>query len=118
MFQGMIIKIFPDTDIEAYRRYIRECGYSSSVHKDYLKVGKPLNNRGLDPAKLGKILLKLRTYKRLDRQTVAKKIGVSEDAIYVWETGRRVPKDSHLTIYCDILGVDKKELMDNASKES
>lgn len=116
MYQGMKIKIFPDTDIEAYRRYIRDCGYSSSVHKEYIKVGKPLKVRALDGAKLGKILIKLRTYKRIDRPTIAKKIGVTEDAVYSWECGIRLPREAHLSKYCEILGVDKNELVESVAK--
>lgn len=116
MYQGMMIKTFPDTDVEAYRRYIKDCGYSSSVHKDYIKVGKPLKVNALDSGKLGKILKKVRTYKKLDRKTAAERIGISEDTIYKWELGMRTPNNENLTKYCEILGIDKIELMDNVSR--
>lgn len=117
MYQGMTIKIFPDTDVDAYRRYIKDCGYSSSVHKDYIKVGKPLRFNAIDSVKLGKILKKVRTYKRITRARLSELISVDEDTIYRWETGIRKPTLVNLTKCCEVLGIDREELIDKVSRQ-
>lgn len=117
MYQGMTIKIFPDTDVGAYRRYIKDCGYSSSVHKDYIKVGKPLRFNAVDAAKLGKILKKVRTYKRITREELSELIEVDENTIYRWETGTRKPTLANLSKCCEVLEIDREELIDKVSRQ-
>ena len=116
LYQGMIIKTFADTDIDAYRRAIKYCGFSSSVHDGYIKVGKPYVASAVNGNKLGKVLKKVRTYKRIDKRTLAEQIGVHEDTIYKWESGMRKPTDENLVKVCDILGIDVEELIDTVSK--
>lgn len=47
----------------------------------------------MDKIKMGKIIARLRTEKKMTQQQLAQEVGVSGSAIQMYESGQRVPKD-------------------------
>lgn len=59
-------------------------------------------------------LKKLREKAKLSAQDLAEKMGVSDQAVYYWETGRSQPKISDLPKIAEVLCVKKvKDILPN-----
>lgn len=60
--------------------------------------------------KLGQLLKDARNEKGMTQPELAKKLGVSKQAIFYWESGRRGMNVEHLFDYCNAIGTDVIEL--------
>lgn len=107
---GEKIKIFPDTDVAAYRRLIRELGFTSAAHKDYIEVKAIKKTNKYDAKKLGALIKRKRKVKNLTRKQLAEAIPVHYYTLGYWEAGTRRPYDYNLEILIDKLNIKKEEL--------
>lgn len=89
--EGMKIKIFPETNVESYVRFIREQGYKAEVYRDYIKVGKK-KKRFIDRTIVGTDIRKARKKKGITREQLAEAVGVSVTTVFSWEIGRTAPR--------------------------
>ena len=89
---GDVIKIFPDTDVDAYVRAIRDEGFYHTLKKDCIVVGKQF--KILTEKKYFMSVVKYaRVHKGLSRSELAKLCGVTEHTVFNWETGYTLPKN-------------------------
>ena len=106
MFQeGMIIKTFPDTDVHAYVRWIRENGFKADIYRDYIRVGKRRRN-DIDRNEMARLIRTSRKARKLTREELSIRLGVSVDSVYAWEKGERIPRLSTLKDMGDFFGWD------------
>lgn len=115
MNTGMKIKIFPDTDVEAYVRYIKEKGFNSTVYKDFILVEGSLKTEYIDKTALGNALIVARANRGISREEMSQAIGVSENAIFSWEIGRTIPRADNLKRFCEYAGINQKKLIEKVT---
>ena len=97
IFEGMKIKTYPDTDVEAYLRWIRDEGYNVSFRNSQIIVGEK-RRRENDLKDFSKIIRNCRTKSGLSREAFANKVGVTPETLFEWERGHRLPSKSHQRI--------------------
>ncbi len=109
LYENERIKVFPETDVEAYIRYFRNQGYTCHLEGDEIVIGKQIrltyNYQGL-----GSLIYKKRTEKDISRGYFAKMVEVNVDTVYKWEIGQRMPYDFNLQRIVKILGITEEEL--------
>ena len=110
LYEGEIIKIFPETDVAAYKNWIMRQGFDVIVRKDYIRVGRRTTYYKYDAKKLGELIFKKRRAKGLEIKDLAKKVGVKEDAAFSWEIGLTQPKPANLDKVEELLEITKEEL--------
>lgn len=103
------IKIFPDTDVDAYIRYFRNEGYSCKVEGNEIVIGKKIRLT-YGSTKLGKLIYNKRNEKKISRGEFAEKLGVSVDSVFKWEIGQRKPFDYNLNNIVEILDITERDL--------
>ena len=94
MFEGMKIKIFPETDVNAYTDFIKSKGYSYKVNGNYIMIGKKTNKEE-ERRDFAKRLRTARREHKYSRRILADKIGVRENTIYNWEIAYSSPSDKN-----------------------
>lgn len=89
---GDKIKVFKDTDVEAYINYIEiEKGFEAELDGDYIIVGEPyVKHIDTSYAKQIKFFRKLRN---MSREELAEKCLVTEQTVWNWELGRCIPRE-------------------------
>ncbi len=70
-----------------------------------------MEQKKLDPKKVGKFIAQIREEKKLTQSELAHKLGVSNKAISKWECGRGLPEITMLLPLSEELGVSVKELL-------
>lgn len=60
---------------------------------------------------IGEVMMRRRKDSRIPRTTMAKKLGVSDVAVYYWEIGKNPIDIDMYKSYCDVLGVDWVDLL-------
>lgn len=108
--EGMKIEIFPDTDVSAYKRWIKDEGFSCKACKTCIIIGKQ-TRYVTDREEFARVIRKARIKANLKRADVAKTLGVREDTVYSWEIGRQMPREETFKTYCKILKLNAKEVM-------
>lgn len=68
-----------------------------------------MNNKEFN-VKLGQLLKDARNEKGMTQPELAKKLGVSKQAVFYWESGRRGMDAGTLFDFCDAIGADVNEL--------
>lgn len=110
LFEGMIIKTFPDTDIRAYSRMIQENGFRPIVGENCIRVGKPYLYNKIVPSDFAKLLRKKRKEKGITREELGKFLGVCNQTVFDWEVGRRTPRSETLRKIKEYLNISEGEL--------
>ncbi len=89
---GDRIKVFEDTDVEAYINYIEiEKGFEAELYGDYIIVGEPyVKHIDTSYAKQIKFFRKLRN---MSREELAEACLVTEQTVWNWELGRTIPRE-------------------------
>ena len=72
----------------------------------------------MDQIQIGKFIAGLRKEKGLTQQQLADKLGVTQESVSRWETGRNMPDLSLLQTLSAELGISVSELLDGARGES
>ena len=110
VYEGEVIKIFPNTDVESYRNWIVDQGFRCKVYSDRIEVGKRLKNRSFKPHELAELIYNKRTHKGYNRYKLAKMVGVTEEAVFNWEIARTQPKPKRIEILKEVLDISNEEL--------
>ena len=108
--KGEQIKIFENTDVDAYVRLIRNAGYKYKVGSEYIKVGER-NRLTLDRMKVGRMLRIARKKRGISREALSEAIGVLDKTMFEWERGYRVPCEMNLEKYCAYVGLKVKDVI-------
>lgn len=66
---------------------------------------------------IGKTMMKYRKQKKIPRTYIADKMGISDVAIYYWETGRNPITVEDLQTYSELIDVDWIQILQESSKE-
>lgn len=104
--EGMTIRTFPETDVNAYKLMIEREGFRAIVHSDYLEVGENIKKLVINRETFPRELRTARKAAKLTRQELADKIGVSKDSVYAWEIGKRLPGPFNLDLLKGVLNFD------------
>lgn len=64
---------------------------------------------------IGAWLMKERLKQGLSLQDVADRLGVTKSAVYYWETGKRTIYADNMLNYCNVLGVDPADLIQDVT---
>ena len=107
---GMQIKIFPETDAEAYTRMINDYGFKAHVYRDHITVGPPRKTPKLDTQKLGELIKRKRKSADLTRAQLADWLEIKEKNIFEWEIGRKQPRRDVMRDLKIILNIKEEEL--------
>lgn len=109
--KGDKIRIFKDTDKEAYGRWLRDEGYTYSIGSEFITItGK--TKYTLDALKLSRTLRLARKRKGITREDLSDAMGVCYDSVFSWEIGRQTPKKNNLEKYCSYVGLNVKDVME------
>ena len=102
---GMRIKVFPDTDVEAYKNMIADEGYHSKLEGDYIVVGNPFK----DVQRLTAFAYRFKETRlrmRVSKEYLAEQIGVTKQTITNWELGIRMPKYEFRDRVTEVMGIE------------
>lgn len=94
LYEGMTIKIFPETDKDAYVRFIRDNGFKCYLKSDCIRIGRKIHEP-VDKEARARKLIQARKLNGLTRAEAAEKIHVSKDTLYSWEIGRTYPNKTN-----------------------
>lgn len=108
--KGQQIRIFKDTDTEAYARWIHDEGYNYKVGSEYITI-LGLRKRTIDPLKLARTLRIARKKKGIRREDLCEAIGVKYETLFWWEIGRSKPRADNLEKYCGYVGLNVKDVI-------
>ena len=91
---GEAIKIFPDTDIHAYKQLIHSKGFCCvrKGNKLIIKAGKETL---VDKEATARSITQFRRKMNMKREDMAKALGVRKDTVWDWEIGLKIPKQSN-----------------------
>lgn len=92
MNTGDRIKMFPDSDVDAYMRLVESYGFRSSYKNGYVTVGKAYNDP-VDKKTFAERIIRERKKLKLDQNEFAEYLGVSKTTICNWELGNRLPDE-------------------------
>lgn len=109
LHEGERIKVFPDTDVHQYGRWINTQGFNFKRSGDYLIVlsnKTPRYDRKLF-AHIFKHRLKL---KNISREEISKKLEVTEYTVWTWEIGRFMPRKYNLDKLMNLLDITERDL--------
>ncbi len=67
--------------------------------------------------KLGYVLKKKRTAKRIPQSQIAQRLNVSKMAVSYWESGENGMSAKSLKEYCRVLGISVQEILDQTDEE-
>ena len=109
LYENERIKVFPETDVDAYIRYFRNQGYTCHLEGNEIVIGKPIAST-YNYKNLGCLIYKKRTEKGISRGYFAKMVEVNVDTVYNWEIGQRMPFKYNLERIMKILDITEEEL--------
>lgn len=107
---GMKIKIFPETDAEAYVRMIKEHGYTATIYRDHITIGMRRKTNELDKEKLARLIRTKRRAAGKTREEVAAELHTVTKNIFEWEIGTKQPKKENLEKLIKILYIEEEEV--------
>ena len=67
-------------------------------------------------AEIGRWLAHKRDQRGLTQSDIGYALGVTKTAVHYWETGRRTIDANTMFAYCEILGVDPQQLVNDVTK--
>lgn len=89
---GDKIKVFKDTEVDSYIRYIRDnLHFRATLKGEYIIIGKPY--KAYNTTNYGEQIKQARRAKRMTREELAKACGVTLQTEIDWEMGRRQPRE-------------------------
>lgn len=109
MREGEKIKVFSDTDVEAYLRYFNHKGYKCQVEDGYIVVGGRKIWR-YDSKKIGEVIYNKRNNLNMSRGEFAEIMEVTPYTVFTWEAGRFSPRDYYMKKIQEILDISEGEL--------
>ena len=109
LHEGERIKMFPDSDVRQYGRWINQQGFNYKRSGDYLIVLSN-NTPKYDRKLFAHILKHRRKLKNLTLEDVANKLEVTEYTVWTWEIGRFMPRKYNLDNLMKILDITERDL--------
>lgn len=109
LYEGERIKIFPDTDFNQYCRFIHSQGFTYKKVGEYLIILKKAYPK-YDRKTFSKIFTHRRKLKKLSREEVAEKVGVTEYTVFTWEIGRFMPSKYNLDKIMPVLDITERDM--------
>ena len=109
MKTGDKIKIFPDTDRIAYMLLIRDMGFESHIHGNYIIVDEKLPPR---IKTIGERIKKMRNAMYFKRAEMAEELGIPESEYIEWEECKRLPKGQPFKTFCEIANCTQRYVME------
>lgn len=115
MRRGDRIKIFPDTDVEAYVRYFHSIGFRTKVHSDYIELteytrgrrGRRYTNLNV----IGERIKYIRTQMFFSVNELADELMVRPSTIQAWEDGKAIPKGQQFNRFLEFSGATKEYVL-------
>ena len=101
--------MFPDSDVNQYCRFIYAEGFTYKKQGDFLIVTKRFCPK-YDRTIFAKILKHRMKLKKMSREKLAKKIGVTEYTVFTWEIGRVMPSKYNLERIMPVLDITERDL--------
>ena len=109
LYEGERIKIFPDTNIDSYIRWIRSQGYLCHVDINEIVVDEKAF-KTIDKVALGKLINQKRTKKKITIGEFADIIQATPRTVFHWEIGRMQPREYFIEQIRDVLEISQEEL--------
>ena len=110
LYEGERIKIFPDTDVNQYCRFIRKQGFSFKKEGEFLIVLRKNSRLEYDKETFAEILIHRMKIKGFTREKLAEEIGVTQQAIFYWEKGKIMPSKFSLEMMMPVLDITERDL--------
>ena len=109
LFEGERIKIFPETNVPQYEKWISSQGYRFRRSGDYLIVlGKDYPK--YDKKQFAKLLTHRMKLKGLTEEQIATEVQVTEYTVWTWEIGRFMPSRYNLNKLMKVLDITEGDL--------
>ena len=109
LFEGERIKVFPETNVEQYGRWIEMQGFTFGRSGDYLIVLSKKFPK-YDKKLFAHILTHRRKLKGLTMEQVAEAVEVEKYTVWTWEMGRFMPCRYNLDKLMKILDITERDL--------
>lgn len=109
IYEGMKIKIFPDTDVDAYVRWIRSQGFKCFVHEEDIRVGSRIREANLNPRLTGEVIKVHMKQNKIRKNDLTRILNVSDTAVFDWMYGRRVPSQYYRQDLLELLKITPEE---------
>ena len=110
MREGDKIKMFEDTDVNAYISLVHDMGFRCTIRKNYIVVGRPFNLSEEEKRTIGRSITKAMKKKGLSREMLAERLGIKNSyTIWQWQLGRYLPSDKYRDKLKRVLEVDINE---------
>ena len=120
-FTGEKIKVFKETNTEAYIRVIREDGFKVTQKGEYLIVGER-DKRKYGKKDWGKLdcignrIHSIRKQMYFTTEELAEEIGTKANTIEAWEYGRTIPKGKTFERFLEFSGATREYIMDGVGE--
>lgn len=120
-FTGEKIKVFKETNTEAYIRVIREDGFKVTQKGEYLIVGERYKRKygKKDWGKLdciGNRIHSIRKQMYFTTEELAEEIGTKANTIEAWEEGRTIPNGKTFERFLEFSGATREYIMDGVGE--
>ena len=103
MNTGDRIKMFSDSDVDAYMRLVACNGFRPKFEDGYVIVGE-LYYGGEDKHLIGKSIYKARRELKMDKEEFAGMIGVTSTTVCNWERGYTIPDATNRQRLKELIG--------------
>lgn len=121
---GDRLKVFPETDVDAYIRYFESIGLKSRLKRDYIEItGYYSGLRKTKKAKCNKMLDDVSKRIKYIRQSMyfsvgelAKEIDTTPLTIDSWENGRMLPMGPAFERFLEFSGATREYIIDGKGK--
>ena len=117
--RGDKIKVFSDTDTDAYINYFDSIGLTSKLENGFIVITgynfRKYQGRGKDSQLLqdiGKRIRDIRKKMYFTVDEIAEEIGTRPMTVYAWESGRRKPKGEAFQKFLEFSGATKEYVLD------
>lgn len=120
-FTGEKIKVFKETNTEAYIRVIREDGFKVTQKGEYLIVGerdkRKYGNKDWDKLEsAGSRIRFIRKQMYFSPEELAEEIGTKANTIEAWEYGLTIPKGKAFEKFLEFSGATREYIMDGVGE--
>ena len=117
---GDRLKIFPETDVDAYIRYFESIGLKSRLKRDYIEItgyysglrkkNKTKNFKALD--EVGQRIKYIRKSMYFSTEELAKEIDTTPLTIDAWENGRIIPIGPAFNRFLEFSGATREYVVE------
>lgn len=106
MKTGDRIKLFADTDRQAYVDLIHNMGFKCKVYANSIVVLGKSRYSDEDRMRIAKIINRAMRKKKISRAELAEKLQCHEETVLFWQRGRGIPCKYNLKLLSEILDVN------------